>query len=358
MNILALKPGLLSVDYSFFGATTKHPRTGVLETTNLTEHLPELRDSLSRDEPHGAPDALAIRVNFGGTEFREPVFADHEVIPRLKGLVPQAPLHLPTVLMILEICRKVFPNTPAVLLFETAFFAGLPRRESAYGIDQELSETLRLRRHGYYGLLHEAACEYAARERRSRRPRSTGRVLSICLEAHPEIAAVIGRRPLMCTSGATPLEGIPGHSSCGELDPSIVLMLARKLKWGPEQINTVLTQQSGLMGLVGRPVMLDDVLAVEAGDLEPAKNLLLNRILMACGAGMAAMGGVDDIVFSGRFASAGLTLGPWLRDRLTFRGGNENSPPEWLCFTESLDQVMARKAEIFLLESEALKTAL
>ena len=222
----------------------------------------------------------------------------------------------------------MFPNTPAVLLFETAFFAELPRRESAYGIDQELSETLGLRRYGYYGLLHEAACEYAAREHRSRRPRSTGRALSICLEAHPEVAAVIGRRPLMCTSGATPLEGIPGHSSCGELDPSIALMLARKLKWGPEQINTVLTQQSGLMGLVGRPVMLDDVLAAEAGDLEPAKNLLQNRILMACGAGMAAMGGVDDIVFSGRFASAGLTLGPWLRDRLTFRGGNENSPPE------------------------------
>jgi acetate kinase len=162
----------------------------------------------------------------------------------------------------------------------------------------------------------------------------------------------------MCTSGATPLEGIPGHSSCGELDPSIVLMLARKLKWGPEQINTVLTQQSGLMGLVGRPVMLDDVLATEAGDLEPAKNLLQNRILMACGAGMAAMGGVDHIVFSGLFASAGLTLGPWLRDRLTFRGGNENRPLEWLCFTESLDQVMARKAEIFLLESEAVSHAL
>jgi acetate kinase len=357
MNILTLKPGLRAVEYSFFGATAERPRSGVLETTNLLRPLTELRDSLSSDGPRGAPDALAIRMNFGGTEFREPVFADDEVIPRLKSLVPQAPFHLPIVLAILTICRTVFPNTPVVLLFETAFFAGLPPRESTYGIDKELSETLRLRRYGYYGLLHEAACEYAAREHRSRNPRSAGRLLSICLEAHPEVAAVIGRGPLMCTSGATPLEGIPGHTSCGELDPSIVLMLSRELKWGPEQINTVLTQQSGLMGLVGRPVMLDDVLAAESGDLEPAKNLLQNRILMACGAGMAAMGGVDHIVFSGRFASAGLTLGPWLRNRLTFRGGNENSPPEWLCFSESLDRVMARKAEIFLLESEWKRTA-
>ena len=162
----------------------------------------------------------------------------------------------------------------------------------------------------------------------------------------------------MCTSGATPLEGLPGHTSCGELDPSIVLMLARKLKWGPEQINTVLTQQSGLLGLAGRPVMLDDVISPEAADLELARSVLKNRILSACGAGMAAMGGMDQIVFSGRFAQEGQILGPWLVTRLTFKGGNEHRPPEWLCFTESLDCVLAERAEIVLFESGVMAEAL
>jgi acetate kinase len=130
-----------------------------------------------------------------------------------------------------------------------------------------------------------------------------------------------------------------------------VLMLARKQNWGPEQINTVLTQQSGLFGLVGHPVMLDDVFAPEPVDMELARSVLESRILSACGAGMAAMGGVDSIVFSGRFAQVGRILGPWLKARLTFRGGNEQRPPNWLCFDESLDAVLSERAEIVLFES-------
>ena len=345
MNILVLKPGLRSVDYSFFGKAAQHPRVDQLEVSHLDRKLQALADTLSPD----MPEALAVRVNYGGTEFREPVIADAQVITRLTSLIPQAPLHLPVVLSLLESCQRIFPELPAVLCFETAFFSRLPRRECTYGIDKELSESLGLRRYGYHGLYHEAACAYAARKQDD--PPRARRTLSICLEPHPEIAAVLGTRPIMSTSGATPLEGLPGHTSCGELDPSIVLMLARKLKWGPEQINTALTQQSGLLGLAGHPVMLDDVFAENATDLELARSALESRILSACGGGMAAMGGVDDIVFSGRFAQVGEILGPWLAARLTFRGGNDHRPPQCLCFTESLDEVLAERAQIVLFES-------
>lgn len=357
MNILVFKPGVRSVDYAFFDTTAEHARNGAMEMSKLEQHLTELRDTFSRSGPGGMPDALAVRVNFGATEFRVPALVDNEVIGKLKGLIPQAPLHLPAVLSLLEDCRRIFPELPTVLFFETAFFARLPRREFTYGIDKDLSDSLGLRRYGYHGIFHEAACSHVARERKTPPPQRTGRVLSICLEPHPEIAAVLGRRPVMCTSGATPLEGIPGHTSCGELDPSIVLMIARKLKWGPEQINTVLTQQSGLLGLAGYPVMLDDVFVPEAVDLKLAREVLQSRILSACGAGMAAMGGVDDLVFSGRFALVGEILGPWLKARLTFRGGNEKRPPEWLCFTKSLDRVLAERTEVFLSEAGMMAEA-
>lgn len=351
MNILVLKPSLRSIDYSFIGAAIQHPRIGQLEVSNLDQNLQELIGALLPD----IPEALAVRINYGGSEFRGPVMVDAHVIDKLTGLIPQAPLHLPTVLSFLESCHRVFPELPVVLFFETAFFSRLPRRESIYGIDKELSEALVLRRYGYHGIYHEAACAHATRERKN--PPHVGRVLSICLEPHPEIAAVLGTRPIMCTSGATPLEGLPGHTSCGELDPSIVLMLARKLKWGPEQINCVLTQQSGLLGLSGGPVMLDDIFAPEAADLRLARSILESRILSACGAGMAVMGGVDTIVFSGRFAQVGEILGPWLVSRLTFRGGNEHRPPEWFCFTESLDRLLAERTEIVLFESGVMAEA-
>ena len=345
MNVLVFRQGLRSMDYSFIGAADQRPRSGRLEASDFDQSLQDLVRTLSPDKA----DALAVRVNYGGSEFREPVIADDQVLDTLRKLVPQAPLHLPTILSFLESCRRILPSLPAVLFFETAFFAQLPSRESTYGIDKDLSDSMELRRYGYYGTYHEAACAFAAREQKT--PPRGGRVLSICLEPHPEIAAVLGGRPILCTSGATPLEGLPGHTSCGELDPSIVMMLARKQKLGPEQINNILTQQSGLLGLVGHPVMLDDVFAPDAKDMELARSVLESRILSACGAGMAVMGGVDTLVFSGRFAKVGEILGPWLVAKLTFRGGNERRAPQWLCYTESLDRVLSEQTENVLFEA-------
>ncbi len=347
MNILVLKPGVRSIDWSLTCAEASRSQAGQMDAAGIDRNLQALRAHLAGSRP----EALAVRASCGGTGFRGPVVADSSSITALAGLVEEAPLHLPVVLSLLEGCRRVFPGMPTVLFFETAFFSRLPRRESTYGIDNELSESLGLRRQGYHGIYHEAACAHAIRST-GISPRSA-RVLSICLEPHPEIVAVLGNRPLMCTSGATPLEGLPGHTSCGELDPNIVLMLARKLGWGPEQINNALTRQSGLFGLAGCPVMLDDVFAPEAADLRLARSVLENRILSACGAGMAAAGGVDAIVFSGRFFTAGNTLGPWLSARLTFRGGNERRPPRWIGFGEPLDRVIAERAQIVLLESAA-----
>ena len=345
MNILVLKPGVRSIDWSLTGDGTRHTRAGQMDAAHIDRNLQALRGALA-DAP---PETIAVRVNHGGTKFRGPAIADASSLAALTELVPEAPLHLPVVLSLLASGSRVFQNVPTILFFETAFFSRLPRRESAYGIDSDLAQSLGLRRQGYHGIYHEAASAHAIRQLGI--PPRRARVLSICLEPHPEIAAVLGNRPVTCTSGATPLEGLPGHTSCGELDPNIVLTLARKLGWGPEQINTALTQRSGLLGLAGCPVMLDDLFAAEAADLAPARAVLENRILSACGAGMAAMGGVDTLVFSGRFHTAAKALGPWLSTRLTFRGGNERHPPRWIGFEEPLYRVIAERAQIVLLES-------
>jgi acetate kinase len=244
------------------------------------------------------------------------------VLRKLQRLVPQAPLHTPALVALVEACQTAFPRTPVVLVFETAFFAGLPERERLYAVDQDLTKTPGLRRFGYHGILHAAACQQVARERKKLGFKKPARVLSICLEARPELAAVLGNRPLMVTSGATPLEGLPGQTTCGELDPSLVLMLAQKKGWGPEQINTVLTQESGWFGLVGRRTSLEEVLSPRRSECQLARKILQYRCLLACGAGLSALGGVDVIAFSGRCARAGVGLGLWLKKQLerTLRG--------------------------------------
>jgi acetate kinase len=92
---------------------------------------------------------------------------------------------------------------------------------------------LALRRWGYHGLFHEAASMEAGRAWRKRGFDQPARILSICLEAQPEIAAVLGRRPITVTSGATPLEGLPGETNSGEIDPAVALALAGEAGLGP-----------------------------------------------------------------------------------------------------------------------------
>jgi acetate kinase len=176
-----------------------------------------------------------------------------------------------------------------------------------------------LRRFGYHGLYHEAACRHAARATRLDARTGAPCVASICLEARAEVACAVGGRALTVTGGATPLEGLPGETTCGEIDPGIVLQLSRQPGWGPDRIAEVLSRQSGLMGLAGRHVTLRDLFPARDEGCRLAREVFTYRLLQACGAGLAAMGRIDTIVFSGRHADLGRTIGPWLQSRLTFR---------------------------------------
>ena len=202
-----------------------------------------------------------------------------------------------------------------VLVFETAFFTGLPSREYLYALDADLPRVQGLRRYGFHGILHEAACRETVRRHHAERLRGMPRILSICLEPRPELAAVCGLQPVMVTSGATPLEGLPGQTSCGELDPSIVIALATEHGWGAEQINTALTQESGFKGLTGADATLEQLYKADSASSRLAREIFQYRLLLACGAGMAAMGGLDAIVFSGRFVSLGQPLFAWLQSQ-------------------------------------------
>jgi acetate kinase len=255
MSILVLSPNRSQLAYSIFSDAARES-VAAGRYAPAPDSLKPL-DALWRQATGTDPRVVAIRVPFGGSVFRRPAVVTPQVAATLRELVPESPLHLPLVLSLIERCQRIWTNTLLVLVFETAFFADLPQRERLYGLDSQLTRRLRLRRYGYHGIYHGAACQLVARRRLEAGLSEPAKILSVCLEPRPEVAAAIGTRPQMVTGGATPLEGIPGQTSCGELDSSIVLTLARKLKWGPEQIDRLLTRQSGILGLLGRPATLD-----------------------------------------------------------------------------------------------------
>jgi acetate kinase len=115
---------------------------------------------------------------------------------------------------------------------------------------------------------------------------------------------VLGTRPVMSTGGASPLEGLPGQHICGDLDPGVILHLARSLNWAPEKIGDVLMNSSGLSALADREVTIAEVLSATDPGLLLARDVLRYRLLQACGAGIAALRGIDAIGYSGRFSSS------------------------------------------------------
>lgn len=353
MNILVLMPRFRRLEYAFFG---DGDRKALLELRQSDfpsegEGIVDALDKIRADcmmFNAGPPDIVVIRSAYGGSMFSRTTPVDVEMLSRLATLAPDAPMHVPQVCQSAKAALKAFAESMVVMAFETAFFVDLPDRERRYAIADD-----RMRKFGYHGLYHQAACN----EPDGLRSNGATRTLSLCLEPQPEVVAILGHRPVLTTSGVTPLEGLPGETTCGDLDPTIVLTLARRLNWGPEEINNVLTRQSGLRGLLGRSLCLGQVLASEAwpknGHLCPgdngtpheACNILAYRILLAGGASVAAMGGLDRIVLSGRYADQGQGLGQWLSQRLRARNASANRPM-LLRSGDTLARILADSASV------------
>ena len=342
MKLLILKPNVKTIAYSYKEKGSGQPFwSGSINffQQKPSELIERISEDLKKDEIVFAPDAIAVLVRYGGEDFHGPVVADEEVIEKLETMIPQASLHLPLTISLIKSFIESVSQIPIILVFETAFFADLPQREQLYGLDPELSKSLGFRRFGFNGLYHEAASKYVQKTWEASINNQNLKILSICMEPQPEVSSVLGGVPQSVTSGISPLEGIPGQTTCGELDPSVILNLVQTVGWGPEQINWILTQKSGLLGLVGHPMTLETLFASNDEDSDFCRKIIQYRILQACGAGIAAMGGLDCIVFSGRYASVGESFGPWLTEKLAALPGNKDFK-NWKCFYSTLDKII------------------
>ena len=362
MNVLVLNPGARQLDFALYSGSESLPsRSGRIDDYRGAAMCRAALEKVAEQCLKGIPKepgawAWAVRIPFGGELFARPALLTGETVRSLETLVPLSPLHLPAIIELLAALNDGYAAQPAILAFETAFFAELPSREAGYALSAELTDAGALRRFGYHGLFHEAACAHARRLQKGRRAGGVPRILSVCLDPQPEVAAVIRGRPVMITSGVTPLEGLPGQTTCGELDPGIIIALSQKMKWGPERIDAILTRESGLLGLTGERVTLGELLSSEHYEGSLGRKVMNYRLLLACGAGIAAMGGLSHIVFSGRYAGLGETIGPQLISRIMRNRPEPSGEIQQHCFRSSLGRVVADHAMTALMALPARKT--
>lgn len=241
-------------------------------------------------------DAVGHRIVHGGTAFAGPVVVTPAIRDQLEALTDLAPIHQPNSLRALDLVSRHLEGVPAVACFDTAFHATLPPAAYTYAVPTEWRQKWGVRRFGFHGLSHA----YIAR-RAAEMLGGSLRVVSCHLGAGASLAAVRHGESVDTTMGFTPLEGLVMATRSGTVDPGLVLWLEEHERIPPSELTNALEHHSGLLGLAGSADMRK-VTAAEADgnpDAILAIGVYLYRLRAAIASMVAAMDGVDALVFTG-----------------------------------------------------------
>ena len=246
-------------------------------------------------------DAVGHRIVQGGDIYTHSVLVDDTVVENLRKLSPLAPLHNPGHIQGYEACKAVVgPDVPQVVVFDTAFHSTMPPKAYMYAVPYEWYEKYGVRRYGFHGTSHKYVAHKAAEYLEE--PIERLKLITCHLGNGSSIAAVDQGKVVDTSMGMTPLAGLMMGTRCGDLDPSVVNYLKYTLNITGHELDEILNKKSGLLGISG---VSSDKRDVEEAALhgnkraQLASDMLNYQIKKVVGSYIAAMGGVDAIVFTG-----------------------------------------------------------
>lgn len=284
MEILTVNVGSSSVKLDRFDGSTQPPRRIA---------MPGLSSGAAPLDDLPTPALVVHRVVHGGPLAR-PVAINAAVEAQIEAYAPMAPLHNPPALAMIRACRQRFGDAVAqVAVFDTAFFADLPRAAQTYALPRQLIDAHGIRRYGFHGLAHQALWHaWQAHTGRG------GRIVTLHLGAGCSATAIADGRPLDTSMGYTPLEGLVMATRGGDLDPGLLLHLQQVAGLNAAQMQDLLTARSGLLGLAGNADMRA-LLADPSPAAAHAIDVYCQRVRKYIGAYAAVLGGLDGIVLGG-----------------------------------------------------------
>jgi acetate kinase len=248
------------------------------------------------------PDELSCichRIVHGGERFDHPVVITDEILRELPTLNKLAPLHNPHSLIGIRIAKNKFPNTTQVAVFDTAFFRSLTPVAYRYAIPEWIYRDFGVRRYGFHGISHQHMAVKAADL--CGKSIEESRFITLHLGNGCSISAIKNGHPVDTSMGMTPLEGLIMGTRCGDLDPSVPLLLMHETGMTAAEAENLLNSESGLKGICGENDMRAIHRLVEADDnnAKLALEMFINRIIKYIGSYLAILNGADAIIFSG-----------------------------------------------------------
>jgi acetate kinase len=343
----SLKLGLYRADTAepqllYRGATDAIGKSGgalnIADSSGKTIHHEDAsHDSQSSAFAHAAqklqqlsgaqPEAIGYRIVHGGPHLRQHCRITPQVLDTLRAAVHYAPLHIPPALALIDTASKLYPQVPAFACFDTAFHTTMPPEAYTYAIPARFREQ-GVQRYGFHGLSYESVVAALA-------PAVPARLVVAHLGNGASLCAIASGRSIDTSMGLTPTGGIPMGTRSGDLDPGVVLFLARSGHLNPNELESVLNHESGLAGLSQSSATpsggtnvpgISDLreLTAAADHGSPAASQALGifcRTIAKTAASYAAvLGGLDCLVFTGGIGEHSVLIREQVSRQLAFLG--------------------------------------
>jgi acetate kinase len=282
--ILALNCGSSSLKYGAYRAAECVFEGDAQE---IKDHAAALTQALAQLASKGLNrfSKVGHRVVHGGPAVREHQILTDDVFAKLQAAVPFAPLHLPASLAVIAAVRKQMPDVPQVICLDTAFHRTMPDVARTFALPENVRK-LGIERYGFHGLSLESIVA------------QLNPVPPKLVVAHlgngSSITAIQNGESIDTTMGLTPTGGVMMGTRCGDLDPGVMIYLARHGFANPDELEDLVNRQSGSLGVSG---ISSDVRRLPPDDL--SLRMFAYQVRQAIVAMVAALGGIDLLVFTG-----------------------------------------------------------
>ena len=238
--------------------------------------------------------AVGHRMVHGGPDFLEPTLITPDVLTRLRRLIPLAPLHQPRVLNVIDTLSERYPDLCQVVCFDTSFHQTNPYISRLYGLPGHLTEK-GIVRYGFHGL----SFEYIIGELSQMAPEdAAGRAIIAHLGSGASMCGLVNGHSIASTMGFSTLDGLVMGTRSGTLDPGVILYLLREEKMNVDELETLLYNESGLLGISGISSDMRDLLTTGNPASKTALDLFIYRVARETGSLAAACKGLDTFVLT------------------------------------------------------------
>jgi len=306
-SVLTINSGSSSIKASLFSADGTRRNFRYERVHDQREAFDQLLHDLEGD----MPELVGHRFVHGGDIVDPARRVDAAERCRLEELIHLAPLHLPGNLLGLDLCLQRF-NALQVVCFDTAFHATMPELAKRLPIPNELG----LRRFGFHGLNYAYIAKMLAGVLGDV---AYKKVVVAHLGSGASLCLMENLKSVDTTMGYTPAGGIPMGTRSGDLDPGVMLELAKR--YNPEQLSDMVFHQMGLMALsAGESSEMSELLSSNSENAQFAVDYFCRQVRAAIGGFAAKAGGIDALVFTGGIGEHSAEVREKICDSLAFLG--------------------------------------